>query len=489
MTQTLEYKPNASDQDKKPGLAEAQFCYDGPFPKTAGRIWRVNYVLGNKGPRRTAWHFVELILRKVLKHRRLAPLIGRVPPRYKAKLGDVFRKAQQPRMDRALKAAIAAAVDGDFIVICNSFPGDGKTYGGEFVCSRAKAYARQGLTGAIFEISRNIRTDQADELADSGMPIFRLRALRLNFVLRRLAKGRARVLVHSPPPHLQEALQSRIAKQRLVYWYHGAEIRDYRRLYFNFSTAEMAALKPHLDTLNQWRMKAGRTCFQDRQITKVFVSTYLKAIAERDVGMKALCAPVIPNFIDGERFAFQQKSERQARRFLLIRSFAKRNYANDIAIRAIKILSSRPGFEELHFTIRGFGEEFAPLTRKLAGLSNIVIEERYSTPDEMAALHWDHGVFLCPSRFDTQGVTMGEAMASGLVCITNEVAGIPEFIDETTGILVPGDDPKAYAEAIWRIKEDPAMVPALSKAAGERVREQCGFERTIAREVSLIQGG
>lgn len=486
--QVTRYKLNNSRQEEKPGLSEAQFCYDGYFPKTAGRIWRVRHVLGNKGPRRTVWHFIELMLRKAMGHHLLAPLIGKLPPRYKAKVGDVFRMAQQPRMAREIKDAIASAANRDFVVICNSFPGNNKSYGGEFIRSRVEAYLEKGLAGAIVEISRNIRSDQTDHLNDyTDMPVFRLRALRLNAVLRRLAKGRARVLVHSPPPQLQEALQSRIVKDRLVYWYHGAEIRDYRRLYFNFTTAEMAAQKPNLDSMNQWRMKAGRACFADQQISKVFVSNYLKTIAGRDVGIAPENAAIIPNLIDGERFSFQQKSEKDAHRLLLIRSFAKRNYANDIAIDAIRILSDRPGFQDLQFTIRGFGAEFATLTRDLAGLSNVTIEEKYSTPDEMAALHRDHGVFLCPSRFDTQGVTMGEAMASGLVCLTNAVAGIPEFIDETSGILVPDDSPRAFADAIWRIKEDPTLVPPLSAAAGKRVRAQCGFDKTIAKEIDLIR--
>ena len=487
--QVRRYKLNRSRHEEKPGLSEAQFCYDGYFPKTAGRIWRVRYVLGNKGPRRTVWHFIEVYLRKVMRHHLLAPLIGRVPPRYKAKLGEAFRRAQQPRMRREIKTAIALAANSDFVVICNSFPSNRQSYGGEFIRSRVEAYLKKGLVGAIVEISRNIKMDQTDHLSGhADIPVFRLRALCLNAVLRRLAQGRARVLVHSPLPQLQDALQSRIVKDRLVYWYHGAEIRDYRRLFFNFTTAEMAEKKSHLDNMNQWRVRAGRACFADRQISKVFVSNYLKAIAERDVGIAAKNSVIIPNLIDGERFRFHHKSEQDAHRFLLIRSFAKRNYANDIAIDAIKMLSPRHGFLDLKFTIRGFGPEFAALTQSITGLPNVTIEEKYSTPDEMAALHREHGVFLCPSRFDTQGVTMGEAMASGLVCITNDVAGIPEFIDETSGFLVPDDCPSAFAEAIWRIKKNPALVPPLSEAAGKRVREQCGFDSTVAKEIQLISG-
>ena len=53
----------------------------------------------------------------------------------------------------------------------------------------------------------------------------------------------------------------------------------------------------------------------------------------------------------------------------------------------------------------------------------------------------DHGVYLCPTRFDTQGVMLGEAMSSGMVTITNPVAAIPEFTDDASSLLPRPDDP------------------------------------------------
>jgi glycosyltransferase involved in cell wall biosynthesis len=40
-----------------------------------------------------------------------------------------------------------------------------------------------------------------------------------------------------------------------------------------------------------------------------------------------------------------------------------------------------------------------------------------------------------PSRTDTQGVSRDEAMSSGLVPVTNAVAAIPEFVDDTVECL------------------------------------------------------
>ena len=170
-----------------------------------------------------------------------------------------------------------------------------------------------------------------------------------------------------------------------------------------------------------------------------------------------------------------------------MRGFTVRNYGNDIALRALEHLAHRPGFDRLSITVRGFGPLFATETSGLRGFANVRIEERYSTPVEMAAEHFDHGVYLCPTRFDTQGVMLGEAMSSGMVTITHPVAAIPEFTDDASSLLPRPDDPIAFAEAIsWSVEHQEEM-PALSAAAADRVRRQCGYDATIARELDLIR--
>jgi glycosyltransferase involved in cell wall biosynthesis len=52
---------------------------------------------------------------------------------------------------------------------------------------------------------------------------------------------------------------------------------------------------------------------------------------------------------------------------------------------------------------------------------------------------------------ETQGVSRNEAMSSGLVPITNAVATIPEFVDDSCGILAPGGDAEAMAHGIARL--------------------------------------
>jgi glycosyltransferase involved in cell wall biosynthesis len=88
---------------------------------------------------------------------------------------------------------------------------------------------------------------------------------------------------------------------------------------------------------------------------------------------------------------------------------------------------------------------------------------------------------------DAQGVSRDEAMSSGLVPITSNVAAIPEFVDDACGFMAPLDDASGLAAAIETLYHDPARFERMSAAAASRVRGQSGPEQTTGRELALIR--
>ena len=75
-----------------------------------------------------------------------------------------------------------------------------------------------------------------------------------------------------------------------------------------------------------------------------------------------------------------------------------------------------------------------------------------------------------------------EAMASGLPVVSTPVSGIPEVLqDGETGLSVPQRDPTAIADAVERLRADPALASALAERANVLVRSEFDPERNIDR--------
>ncbi len=373
----------------------------------------------------------------------------------------------------------------DFVVLAPGYPRSTRN-GGEFIRTRVQAYVTAGLTGHVIDYG-GVNGSVPMTSLDGTTPVTIVGADHVGDVLERIRELGIPALAHSPTPAVSHLLLEKLSGRQLAVWYHGYEVRDYRRLMCNFDSHLLAHTRQLRDETNTARFDAAAPLFQSPDIHKVFVSDFQRRYAEWDVGSAAVNAHIIPNHIDTELYQSRERKPEEARKILLVRSFAARNYANDVALRAIEILSQRRGFDQLEFTVRGFGTHFDTEVHRVRAFPNVTVEKAYSSAVEMAMLHYDHGVFLCPSRFDTQGVMLGEAMASGMVTITNPVAGIPEYTDDSCSLLPRADDPWAFADALWHLVNHPELMPVLSRNAAERVKRQCGTDSTIGREIAIIR--
>lgn len=375
--------------------------------------------------------------------------------------------------------------DPDYVVLTPAYP-NLLTNGGEFIRTRVRAYRARGLVGHVIQYSAPAGSEPVSRRIREGtVSVVGPDALKL--ILDHIRLKGVPVVAHSPTPALSRLLPETLEGKQFAIWYHGFEVRDYRRLLFNYDTKSLSLRRTSLDKMNAERFAVARPLFADGTITKVFVSHFQRRYSEWDVGTEARNSHIIPNHIDTEAFQPRVRRPDEAKKILLLRSFARRNYANDVALKAIQILAARNEHHGLQVTVRGFGDRFEEEVGIVRHLPHVAIQHAYSGPAEMAMLHYDHGVFLCPSRFDTQGVTLGEAMASGMVTITNPVGGIPEYTDQNCSLLPRTDDPWAFAEAILHLVHNPDLMPGMSRNAAERVARQCGVGATIERELEIVR--
>ncbi len=296
------------------------------------------------------------------------------------------------------------------------------------------------------------------------------------------------VLVHYLTQEMWSILRNYVHTLPIILWLHGAEVQPWhrRKCICNNDAEELKARELSDERMQLWK-DVFTTC-NNSQMHFVFVSHYFakNVMEDYQITLPKKSYSIIHNSIDTRLFKFKPKSVDLRKRILSIRPFASRIYANDLTVKAILLLSEESFFDDLEFRIIGKGALFETTLEPLRMFDNVIIEKRFLQQNEISKLHHQYGIFLSPSRMDSQGVSRDEAMASGLVPITNNVAAIPEFVDEHCGILTEPEDFKGIAEGIKRLYYDPDLFSQLSQNAAKRVEGQSSFNKTIQKEISLI---
>ncbi|WP_051261365.1 glycosyltransferase [Desulfovibrio inopinatus] len=106
--------------------------------------------------------------------------------------------------------------------------------------------------------------------------------------------------------------------------------------------------------------------------------------------------------------------------------------------------------------------------------------------DDVFAWYKQADVFVLPSFDEGIPVVLMEAMAMGVACLSTRVAGIPELIDETSGLLVwPGDE-AGLAEALARLLRGPDLRSRLATGARQVIINHYDIETNLDRLAALF---
>ncbi|MGK0149725.1 glycosyltransferase family protein [Pseudomonas putida] len=372
---------------------------------------------------------------------------------------------------------------GEHLLLTNHYPAYADLYRNKFVHSRISAYQQKGVEVDVFRLRDN-ETVSYQEFQNIDV-VTGCRSTLAKMLEKNHYKS---ILVHFLDETMWNALRPYLNTTPIIVWVHGSEIQPWWRREYNFSTDEQL----HLGKLaSDKRMRFWRDILQPmhKNLKLVFVSRYFAEEVMEDLGFRLPedQYEIIHNPINTENFNFVQKAPEQRKKVLSIRPYTSRTYANDLTVKAIELLAEKPWFKDMSFRLMGDGPLFEETLAPLRSYSNVHIERGFLNHGEIAALHKEHGVFLCPSRMDTQGVSRDEAMASGLVPVTTCVAAIPEFVDEESGFVVEPESAVQLAEALERIYLDQTLFSTLSRQAAERVRSQSDWKKMATLELNIFR--
>jgi len=373
------------------------------------------------------------------------------------------------------------------LVLTNHYPAPEDLYRNMFVHRRVSSYRERGICLDVMRMNPFVK----DQVRDfEGVPVIEGLGDTLASIL---SWGKVdTVCVHFLDWDMWSVLKNYLDSVRLIIWSHGADIQPWWRREFNYhSEDERTCAKAESEKrMALWNEVFDAASERSGRITLVFVSEYARRIVEEDYHRKLdAVSEIIPNCIDTGLFRYEKKAEEDRLRVISIRPYTSDIYANDITVKAICALAKRPFFEEMRFTLIGRGPMFEKTVQPLRRFPNVLLREEFLRQDEIAELYHENGIVLIPTRGDTQGVSRDEAMACGLVPVTNAVAAIPEFVDDSCGILTPAEDVQAIADGLERLYREPDLFLRLSEGAAKRVRRQSSGEYTIERELALILPG
>lgn len=157
----------------------------------------------------------------------------------------------------------------------------------------------------------------------------------------------------------------------------------------------------------------------------------------------------------------------------------------DILLQALAHLPA-----DLHWRLDhvGGGEKINSL-RELAKRLGLDARMRWNGPmdqSEVLQLYRQSDIFALACRIAANGDRDGlpnvlvEAASQGLMCLSTNISGVPELLENGhNGMVVPSEDPRAFAEALESAIRDPKLRQRLAKAAEARVRHDFNFQDSV----------
>jgi glycosyltransferase involved in cell wall biosynthesis len=245
------------------------------------------------------------------------------------------------------------------------------------------------------------------------------------------------------------------------------------------------------DALYQSRFGKAKIFLLNQFDAFVSISNRVQKCVE-ELGIKNVRNCTIPNGVD-ERFYRNEVADREARkeliakhhldkdaRIILFMGSIEHRKGVDVLARAWPWIVSRvpegrllmvgPFFEQT-----SFHRQFLSLLGEHLG-KTVFLVGNVSDPEDY---YRASDVFVFPSRNESFGNVLVEAMGCGTACVATRIEGITEdiIVHGINGLVVPQEDSEALAESILMLLERQELRSQLGRNAADTVREKFGIAK------------
>jgi glycosyltransferase involved in cell wall biosynthesis len=185
---------------------------------------------------------------------------------------------------------------------------------------------------------------------------------------------------------------------------------------------------------------------------------------------ESVSARVVPVGVDTNRFVPREEAARQRDQILFV-GWINFNKGIDVLLAAMARLAARDSPGRLLLVGGGFYRDTLVQEQKLReqaaalGLGDRVTFLGRQPPAEVARLMAESAVVVLPSRAESFGAVLVEALACGTPVVATRCGGPEDIVNDAVGKLVPVGDPEALATALAVVLAEPAHYdPSLLRA-------------------------
>lgn len=230
--------------------------------------------------------------------------------------------------------------------------------------------------------------------------------------------------------------------------------------------------------IQPWHHSYLRAVFGDARRV-IAVSTGMMRRIEPFVGGRPV--DIIPNSVDTSFFTLPpQPRERTPFRFVTV-AFLKPKKGIDVLLRAFA--RAFEGRDDVILEIGGDG----PQRQELESLADALgLREKVQflgllNRHQVREALWRANAFVLPSRFETFGVVLIEAMATGLPVVATRCGGPEDFVHPEVGVIVEPEDVEALGGALRQVRDRYKDPEAHAANIRHYVMQQFSKESVAAR--------
>lgn len=164
-------------------------------------------------------------------------------------------------------------------------------------------------------------------------------------------------------------------------------------------------------------------------------------------------------------------------------------------------LCKEKGLRELFSILPQLHEQFPQMHLLLGGIweDEELREEAEKMEEYVSDLGWLQGeakkdylrisdLFVFPTYFEGQPVSVLEAMAYQCGIVATRVGGIPQMIEqEQTGLLIEPKDQEGLKSALEKLLSDPELCERLGKNARVKIEKEFSIEKSLQELIKIYQ--